>query len=655
MWGRNCHQQISTEEIEDVTSPRRFRHAQNALDAACGPYSTTILLTDLQFKEFRTAPPPGTANSTPKSFHRLAAIDATMRRRYPICLANSVGGGGDRDHFIQNHSSAVLATPLLRHLTNEQKFVQDALYAYAVTVKPFLKKLHFVQSGQTVDQLCQQYLNLVNVSAVNLRSMTDYFNGFQNCQDIVLLRNVVEMVAAHRTYTKLYCDAIASHAFHSNAAASAAINMNFLADKPTAKDVQKVFLMPFRRVWAYVEFIYDLLTIETTEVYRTYLGERRTAWEKFKIDKDLAIEQAELTDRFWELNGKMLVPKLQIAERRLVLDSKELPLKLLPSSRFSSHWMLLFNDVFCHHNNNTLQTYPLKTVWILSLVDAGDGGGSSAAGRRNAFKVITPEDSYVLVAKQHEDKVTWMNAFEHGIRQSLDRPGWTTTTTAAAASSPPTKVPQYRNASYTFSDKHGKYPGVKYFGRWYMGQMHGIGHLEFSDGKAFNGQMANGEIHGFGRMFTPNVGIYAGDFANGRYHGHGQLEMKSHGSYEGNFRDGLFHGHGTLKTDQYTYIGEFVNNQKCGYGVLDDSISGDKYMGIFVDNRKCGFGVSITMEGNYFEGIFANDVLAGEGVAVFEDGSYYDGEMQANGPNGKGTLFVPRKEIKSDVSCSSTI
>lgn len=559
----------------------------------------------MQLKEFRLR----FDDEKPKTFNPVHAIDATMQRKFPLCLATI------DDYFLQNHSK--VAVEIERHLTGEQRFLQEALQSYITIIKPFLKKLYFVNGSQTVDHLCQQYLNLINIATANLKSMADYFNGTINCQDILLLQNITEMISAYRTYTHCFCDVTAQQGFHT---------INLMLDK--SKDGQRVFAQPFRRVWAYVDFICDLLTIETTEVYQTFLAERRTAWEKFKIEKDLAIELATKTAQFWEGNGKGLIPKLQIAERRLILDSKEVPVKLLPSGRFSTHWLLLFNDVFCHHSNNTLQTYPLKTVWVSSITDT--------ESRRNAFKVVTPEDSYVLVARQHEDKAKWLEAFEAGIKVSLEKP------TAA-------KVPQYRNASYTFSEKHARYPGVKYFGRWYVGQMQGIGHLEFTDGKAFNGQMSNGEIHGFGRMFTPNVGIYAGDFVSGRYHGFGQLEMKSHGSYEGNFKDGLFHGHGILRTDQYTYIGEFVSNQKSGYGVLDDSISGDKYMGMFVDGKRCGFGVSITMDGNYFEGIFSGDALAGEGVAVFENGSYYEGELVTTGPNGKGTLFLPRVEVKNEV------
>ena len=53
--------------------------------------------------------------------------------------------------------------------------------------------------------------------------------------------------------------------------------------------------------------------------------------------------------------------------------------------------------------------------------------------------------------------------------------------------------------------------------------------------------------------------------------------------YEGYFKDGKKHGHGVLKCGKITsgappeasvYIGEWVTDKKCGYGVLDDISKG---------------------------------------------------------------------------------
>lgn len=87
-----------------------------------------------------------------------------------------------------------------------------------------------------------------------------------------------------------------------------------------------------------------------------------------------------------------------------------------------------------------------------------------------------------------------------------------------------------------------------------------------------------------------------------------------------------------------------------GYGVLDNSQTGEKYMGMFVDNKRSGHGFCITVDGQYFEGIFADDELCGAGVAVFTDGSYYEGDLTMNGPNGRGTLYLPGDAVRNEVS-----
>jgi amyotrophic lateral sclerosis 2 protein len=51
--------------------------------------------------------------------------------------------------------------------------------------------------------------------------------------------------------------------------------------------------------------------------------------------------------------------------------------------------------------------------------------------------------------------------------------------------------------------------------------------------------------------------------------------------YEGYFREGQRHGHGVLKQGSLTnsklasiYIGEWLNDKKYGYGVIDDILKG---------------------------------------------------------------------------------
>lgn len=54
-----------------------------------------------------------------------------------------------------------------------------------------------------------------------------------------------------------------------------------------------------------------------------------------------------------------------------------------------------------------------------------------------------------------------------------------------------------------------------------------------------------------------------------------------------------------------------MNVSPFGYGVLDDSESGEKYMGIFIDGDRNGNGFCITADGTYFDGNFTDNDLNG--------------------------------------------
>lgn len=606
LWGNNSEQQISTEEVEDVSSPRRYRNAQNVLDAACGSYSTIILHNDLQIKEICKQGSGSSSEQQKKTFKYLENDESKSKESTSFILAS-------QNLIIQNHSTL---TSIEKHLNSEQKFLQETLSTYQSILKPFRKKLYFINKNPIIDHLCQQYLNILNMTAVNLKSMIDYYNGLIGYHDILFLISSTEMTASYRAYTTCFCDVVVMQGFASE---------NLVLGK--VKDPRKIFMAPFQRVWCYVDFICHLL--EMTSLSNAFLDEKRSVWEKYKIEKDLAIELADKTSKFWESNGKALATRLQSSERRLIIDSKEVPLKLMASNRFTSHWFILFSDVFCHYTSSSMQLLPLNTLWVSSLLDIEN--------RKNSFKITSPEDCAILLAQDHDTKMKWIEAIELGIKSCLEL-------------SVSTVVPKFRNAAYTFSEKHLKYPRAKYIGQWWCGQMQGIGHFEFADGRVYNGQLSNNEISGLGKMYgAATGGAYEGEFLNGKYHGHGFLDLKNKETYEGNFKDGVYHGHGVLRTNNFTYIGEFVNNSKNGYGVLDDAITGDKYMGMFVDNRRCGFGILITMDGSYFEGTFVNDCLAGFGIAFLQNGSYFEGELTLFGPNGKGTLCLPTTELKSEV------
>lgn len=620
MWGSNARNQISSDTTDSVSSPRLLQSSEPILDVSCGHGQTVILSNDLRIAEQSHEEDSGKLETEEKR-KKLPLLDVLVTKDVPCSIMDMPTLLASDLVTVQNHRRFV--PELTKHLTDEQKFLRQAL-SRCQLVRPLMKKLGVgdFRYRPAVEKLFQQYLVIVQVTALHVRSLLEFYSSrITSVSDLAILQNSNEWIAVFRTYARRFFDVFCGG------------DMKQL-EKETLDPVDKtltlagMFNEPINRIWAYIRLIYDLQKLGDDSGSSSLLDDKQRLWERLCNEKDAMIDEANQTLTFWEKNPKSQVTrKLQIPERRLVMDSKRVPLKALKGQP----WLVLFSDVLCNMQNGG-SVIPLETLWTSPITDTDQ--------RKNAFKIVTPLDTQILVAQSHTEKLQWLGALEQCIRVALKQP-----------SRAHSKVPQFRNASFVFPGDHPKYGGVKYFGRWHLGKMHGIGHLVFpdGDGRVYNGQVSSNEISGFGRMYTPRVGIYEGDFERGKYHGYGVLELQNKTTYEGNFRQGMYNGHGTLMSDEGTYTGEFVDNQRQGYGVLDENGSLDekgsmiKYMGQFWENRKHGRGICITVQGDYFVGEFVADQLSGEGVASFEaqgHGSYYEGKMTLYGPNGQGVMYI---------------
>lgn len=61
-------------------------------------------------------------------------------------------------------------------------------------------------------------------------------------------------------------------------------------------------------------------------------------------------------------------------------------------------------------------------------------------------------------------------------------------------------------------------------GRWLNGKPHGVGKLEWTDGRMYTGQFHKGVIQGTGKMEMPTQGIYEGQWKDGQQNGHGSFK-----------------------------------------------------------------------------------------------------------------------------------
>jgi hypothetical protein len=80
--------------------------------------------------------------------------------------------------------------------------------------------------------------------------------------------------------------------------------------------------------------------------------------------------------------------------------------------------------------------------------------------------------------------------------------------------------------------------------------------------------------------------------------------VSAHSSYEGGFEGGLRHGKGVFVTRNFTYSGEYVNDQMCGLGIYTFA-SGDEYRGQFEASQFHGKGIFVSAKSKQrVEGLF---------------------------------------------------
>ena len=134
---------------------------------------------------------------------------------------------------------------------------------------------------------------------------------------------------------------------------------------------------------------------------------------------------------------------------------------------------------------------------------------------------------------------------------------------------------------------------------------------ESSSGNEYKYDLRNGK----GTLATKTY-TYIGDWLDGNKHGYGTLKYKSGEEYKGEFDNDLFHGKG-----------EYENSK------------GDIYIGDFVHDKRSGKGEYKTATGIIYKGEFDNDLFEGYGEYADEVGNTYKGQWKASNMHGTGTYI----------------
>jgi hypothetical protein len=159
-----------------------------------------------------------------------------------------------------------------------------------------------------------------------------------------------------------------------------------------------------------------------------------------------------------------------------------------------------------------------------------------------------------------------------------------------------------------------------------VGERHGIGHWQHSDGRLYVGGWQDGRRHGSGEMTYADGTQFKGEFSQGLRDGQGTLVNPSGDLlYEGQWQGGLMHGQGTFMLTPSSNIGV--------RGI---------YRGGFRRGTMNGIGAIQYDDGCSYEGQWCDGQKEGHGKFTDENGSHYEGEWKENVRHGHGTFYTPQ-------------
>ncbi|KAL3281564.1 hypothetical protein HHI36_004772 [Cryptolaemus montrouzieri] len=594
IWGRNDFNQVTLESNCDQSSPKLYNTSKDERikDIVCGKHFTILL----------------------------------NNKNIVIPLFNNLLSS---TQFTVMNGRVINCEEFSRFLIEIQKLLEEMLVVQINLIKPLQKKNANSSNGKLFENFCRNYINVMKLLAIDVYSLLEYENNLISFCDIAFVKHIDEHLFTFKEYLAVLYSVVTIDGFN-NISKLIEVSQSLYKlrlDLVTKRDkcneeilVSKLFLSPVDILPKLVNFVKFMIKKEGEE-----LNDIIVKLTEFVDDNNANLRKAEETREFW-LNTGRSIDFLKQPERRLIFDSHSRPINFLNASRFSSHYFILFNDIFVHMIGSTYHIHNLSTIWVEPQQDE--------ASQLYQLILKMPEETITLCTSEPEVKIDWFHVMQTTIKNALNK-------------SNSLQPPSARNGTFTFT-KNGFLKDATYSGRWLNAKMQGKGKLEWPDGKIYTGQFSNNQLCGYGTMYTPNEGTYEGQWKDNLQNGYGILTYINTDIYKGHFKDGLPHGHGFLRKGNFMansasfYIGDWMGGAKNGYGVLDDIVTGEKYIGNWYDNKKQGNGLIITADGVYYEGVFSQDVLTGYSIMVLEDGTHYEGEFKGTGIlNGKGILTLP--------------
>jgi hypothetical protein len=175
----------------------------------------------------------------------------------------------------------------------------------------------------------------------------------------------------------------------------------------------------------------------------------------------------------------------------------------------------------------------------------------------------------------------------------------------------------------------------------------------YATGNKYDGQFnENGLRHGFGK-YTSKSSTYIGEWEEGKRKGYGKDIFPDQEAspnktymteYEGTFQDDRRHGYGKcIFKDGSGYVGEWDSDRRHGYG-KEFYWDGACYEGQWNRGLRHGYGVLSWSRSVKYEGDWVFGKRQGYGTKTWTDGITYEGEFRNGHPHGPGVKTYPDGE-----------
>ena len=192
--------------------------------------------------------------------------------------------------------------------------------------------------------------------------------------------------------------------------------------------------------------------------------------------------------------------------------------------------------------------------------------------------------------------------------------------------------------------------GKKYEGNFFRGKLIGLGRYINEEGTCFEGIFEDNKLVSKATIITINKNNkkveYFGDVTDFKKNGKGEEICEDEYKYQGDFSNDLKHGYGILEffENNETYEGQFDKGEITGKGIYIWN-NGEKYEGTFVKGIKHGKGTYTWPDGCIYEGGYNNGIREGKGKYIWADGRIFSGTFLDGKPNGKGKISYKNKTI----------